>query len=143
MEPQLSPGNLLGEIARIVEQFKLPGFDAAAFLDAAHKDIEALVEANRVALAGVQDLAQKQSDILRKTLQELQSLIQEARAAGRIAHSPAQLGDLIQNALKEALDNMRALAELARRSQTEAFHVVSERMQQNMEDLRALLPRKS
>lgn len=142
MEPQVSPGNLLGEIARMVKEFRLPGFNAAAVLEATHKDIEALAEANRIALASVQDLGQKQHEILRKTLQELQSLVEEARTAGRIAQSPAQLSDLVQNTLKEALGNMRALAELAGRSQTEAFSVVSERMQRNIEELQRLLPRK-
>jgi phasin family protein len=137
MEPQTSPANLLGEIARMIEQFKLPGLDAAAVLERRRKDIEALAEANRIARAGVQDLAQKQGDILQKTLRELQGLVQDGKAG--IAQNPAQFGDLVHKALHDTLGNMRDLAEIARKSQTEAFGVVSERMQRNIEELKASL----
>jgi hypothetical protein len=81
MESQHPPGNLLGEIARIVERVHLPGFNAAAVLEARRKDVAALSEANRIAFAGVQELAQKQSEVLQKTLQQLRSLLQEGHAA--------------------------------------------------------------
>ncbi len=64
MEPQPSPVNLLGELAKLVERFKRPGLNAAAVIEARCKDIEALAEANRIALAGVQGVAQKHGDIL-------------------------------------------------------------------------------
>ena len=64
MEPQPSPVNLLGETAKLVERFKLPGLNAAAVIEARRKDIEALADANRIALAGVQGVVQKHGDIL-------------------------------------------------------------------------------
>jgi phasin family protein len=144
METQPSPANLFGELAKAIEQFKLPGLDAAAIVEARRKDIESLAEANQTALAGVQELTQKQGEILQKTLQQIQSLLQEAKAAGSIAQNAAQLGDLIQTTLKETLGDMRDLAELTRKSQSQAFGVVSERVQRNVEELRALLlPRKN
>jgi phasin family protein len=142
MESQTSPANLLGEIARTVEQLKLPGLDAATVLERRRKDIEALAEANRIAQAGVQDLAQKQGDILQKMLRELQALARDGKVG--IAQSPAQLGDLVQKALHDAFGNMRDLAEIARKSQTEAFGVVSDRVQRNIEELKAsFLPPRS
>src|SRR5262245_14710410 len=141
MESQSSPANLFGEIGRIIEQFRLPGLDAAAVLEARRKDIEALAEANRIALAGARDLARKQSDILQNTLQELQALVTDGRTAASVAKNPAQAGELIQKTLDQALGNMRDLAELACKSQTEAFGVVSGRVQHNVAELRALLTR--
>src|SRR5262249_10995960 len=100
---------------------------------------EALAEANRIALAGAQDLSHKQGEILQKTLQELQTLVRD----GSIAQNPAQLGDLLQKTLHETFGNMRDLAEVACKSQTDAFNAVSQRVQHNSEELRALLLRKS
>src|SRR5262245_21615267 len=143
METQTSPANLLGEIGRIIEQFRLPGLDAAAILEARRKDIDALAEANRIALAGAQDLAHKQGEILQKTLREIQTLVRDGSVASSLTHSPAQLGNLLQNTVHETLGNMRDLAELACKSQTEAFNTVSHRVHHNIEELRALLLRKS
>jgi phasin family protein len=140
MEPQPSPANLTGEIARIVEQLKLPGLSLPAVMEARRKDIEALAEANRIALAGAQDLALKQREILQKAVQQLQALVLERKAEE--AQAPVQIGDLVGKALQDTFGNMRDLAELARKSQTEAFDVVSARVQQNIEELRTmLLPR--
>jgi phasin family protein len=134
MELVPSPANLLGEIAKTVEQFGLPGLDAGALLEGRRKDIEALAEANRIALSGMQELARKQGEILQATLQELQALVQEVRTG--LAQDPTKFGDLVQKSLQETFGNMRDLAELARKSQTEAFRVVGERMQRNIEELR-------
>lgn len=125
---------------RIVDQFKLPGLNLPAVMEARRKDIEALAEANRIALAGAQDLALKQREILQKAVQQLQALVLERKAEE--AQAPVQIGDLVGKALQDTFGNMRDLAELARKSQTEAFDVVSARVQQNIEELRTmLLPR--
>ncbi len=78
--------SIFAEYKKVVGQFKLPGIDVGALLDSRRKDVEAIVEANTTALAGVQSLAQKQSEILRTTLTEVQSL------AGRVAQSGGQSG---------------------------------------------------
>jgi phasin family protein len=139
MEPQPSPANLTGEIARIVGQLRLPGLNLPAVIEARRKDIEALAEANRIAFTGAQDLAQKQREILQQAVRELQNLVLERKVEESPGAAPAQLGDLVQRALHDTLGHMRDLAELARKSQSEAFAVVSERMQRNVAELRTML----
>jgi phasin family protein len=144
MEPHSSPANLTGEIAGIVAQLKLPGLSVPAVMEARRKDIEALAEANRIALAGAQDLALKQREILQQAVRQLQALVLERKAEENAGPVPAQFGDLVGKALQDAFGNMRDLAELARKSQSDAFDVVSARVQQNIEELRTmLLPRSS
>ena len=41
--------NPFGDVAKMIEQFKLPGVDMSAIVQARRKDIEALVEANKAA----------------------------------------------------------------------------------------------
>jgi phasin family protein len=133
MELLPSLANLLRETAKTLDQFRLVGLDAGALLEARWKDIEALAEANRIALSGVQDLARKQGEILQATLRELQVLVQGARTG--LAQDPTKFGDLVRSSLQDTFGGMRDLAELARKSQTDAFRVVGERIQHNIEDL--------
>jgi phasin family protein len=137
MELVPSPANLLGQIASTFEQFRLPGLNARALLDGRRKDIEALAEANRIALDGLQELARKQGQILQETVQELQTLVREVPAS--LVQDPTKVGGLMQKVLQEAFGNVRDLAELARKSQTDAFQVVSKRVQHNIEELQASL----
>jgi len=132
-----NPNSIFAEYKKVIGQFKLPGVDVGAILDSSRKDIEAIAEANTTALAGVQSLAQKQSEILRTTLSELQSL------AGRVppfgARSAANAGEVVQQALHKALVDMQALAETAYRAQSDSFAVVTKRVAEHAEELKARL----
>ena len=79
---QPDAANPFGDFTKMLEQFKLPGFDVPAIMEARRKDMEALVQANQTAFQGMQSLAQKQADMLRTTLTELQSLTGQLSAAG-------------------------------------------------------------
>jgi phasin family protein len=139
MEPQPSPASVTGEIARIVGQLRLPGLSVPAIIEARRRDIEALVEANRIVLAGAEELAAKQRQILQQAVEELQSLVLERKAPQSADEPPRQLGELVHKALQSTFGNMRDLAEITRKSQSDAFDVVSERMRQDMDELRTML----
>jgi phasin family protein len=144
MEPQPSPASVTGEIARIVGQLRLPGLNVPAIMEARRRDIEALAEANRIVLAGAEELAARQRQILQEAVGELQALVLERKAPESADEPRGPLGDLVRKALQSAFGNMRDLAEITRKSQSDAFDVVSERMRQDMAELRAmLLPAKS
>jgi phasin family protein len=126
------------DVTKLMEQFKLPGIDMQAIVEARRKDIEALTEANRIAFQGMQALAQKQAEILQKSMQEAQAAM-HGFAGGQPAASAGNAGDLIQQAFQKALANMRELAEMAGRSQAQAMEVVGKRVQENIEETKKLL----
>jgi phasin family protein len=121
------------DIAKIMGQFKLPGIDMSAILEARRKDIEALTQANTIAFEGVQSLAQKQAEILRESMEEAQ-LAMHRMAAGTAPANATKQGELVQQAFQKALANMQALAEMAGKSQVEAFDVISKRVQKNIQE---------
>ncbi|MGF6754177.1 phasin family protein [Paraburkholderia sp. GAS42] len=128
--------NPFGEFTKMLEQFKLPGFDVPAIMEARRKDVEALVTANQTAFQGMQSLAQKQGEMLRTTLSELQAL---ATAGG--GASP-QAAELVQQTLHKALANMQQLAQAAYQSQAESYAVIQKRVEENVEELRTLMQQK-
>jgi len=129
--------NPFGEFTKMLEQFKLPGFDVPAIMEARRKDVEALVTANQAALQGVQSLAQKQADMLRSTLTELQTLASQFRASG--STSSAQTAELVQQTLHKALADMQQLAQAAYQSQAESYAVIAKRVEENVQELKTLL----
>jgi phasin family protein len=131
------PGNIFGEYTKLITQFKLPGVDIAAILESRRKDIEALAEANMTALAGVQQLGQKQVDIVRSTMTELQSLVTRLRTPG--SESPVAAGEGVQKALQKAFVDMQELADAAYRAQTDSIAVVTKRFAEHVEELKVLV----
>ncbi|HXZ10193.1 MAG TPA: phasin family protein [Paraburkholderia sp.] len=132
--------NPFGDFTKLLEQFKLPGFDVPAIMEARRKDVEALVTANQTAFQGIQSLAQKQAEMLRTTLGELQSLAGQMQAAGGVA-SP-QAAELVQQTLHKALADMQQLAQAAYQSQADSYAVIQKRVEENVEELRTLLQQK-
>jgi phasin family protein len=129
--------NPFGDFTKMLEQFKLPGFDVPAIMDARRKDMEALVQANQTAFQGMQSLAQKQTEMLRTTLGELQSLTGQLSAGG--AAPPAKAAELIQQSLHKSLADMQQLAQAAYQTQAESYAVIAKRVEENVQELKSLL----
>ena len=128
------------DMSKIIEQFKLPGVDMTALVDARRKDIEALMQVNNIALESLQAMAQKQAEILKTTMAELQSTTQ--KMAAKPMESAAHEGQLVQQTLEKAFGYMRELAEMTRNSQSEALAVINKRVEQNVEELKSMVQAK-
>ena len=137
MMDSTNPNSIFAEYKKVIGQFKLPGIDVGAILESRRKDIEAIAEATTTALAGVQSLAQKQSEILHTTLTELQSLV--SRVSKSEAQPAANTGEVVQQALQKALVDMQELADTAYRAQADSVAVVTKRVAEHVEELKTLL----
>ncbi len=137
MMDSTNPNSIFAEYKKVIGQFKLPGIDIGAILESRRKDVEAIAEANTTALAGVQSLAQKQSEILHTTLTELQSLV--SRVSKSEAQPAANTGEVVQQALQKALVDMQELADTAYRAQADSVAVVTKRVAEHVEELKTLL----
>ncbi|QGZ57481.1 phasin family protein [Paraburkholderia acidiphila] len=128
---------IFAEYTKLISQFKLPGVDVSAFLESRRKDVEALTEANMTALAGVQQLGQKQVEILRSKMTELQSLVTRLSTPG--SESVASAGEGVKDALQKAFVDMQELADAAYRAQTDSIAVVTKRFAEHVEEIKALM----
>jgi phasin family protein len=126
------------DVTRILEQFKIPGIDMQAILEARRKDLEALAQANQIAYDNMQALARREAEILTQTMAEWQGAM-----AGMAGKSPAEVAakgtELAAQAFGRALANMRELAEMATKSQAQTYEVLNRRFQENLEELRKLM----
>jgi len=57
--------NPFAGLSQLLEHANLTGIETAGLVEARRKDIDAILEANRIVFAGAQALAQKQLEILR------------------------------------------------------------------------------
>ena len=119
------------DFTKLMSQFRLPGVDFAALVDRERKNIEALAEANRIAFEGWQRLVRQQAEILQETMKEVVANAGQQDAIKKRA-------DLAKEGFEKALANMRELAEMATKSQKEAFDVVRKRIEENVEGIRNL-----
>lgn len=135
--PTTSTMPALFDLAKMIEQFKLPGVDTSALIAARQKDIETLTQVNRIAFESLQSMAQKQTEILKTTMQELQSTAQQmaAKPMETLTHE----SQLVQQSMEKAFGYMHELAELTRKTQAEALDVINKRAQERVTELKAMV----
>jgi phasin family protein len=129
------------DISKMMEQFKMPGVDMEGLMNARRKDVEALMAANKHAYEGMQAMAQRQAQILQETMTEWQGAAKGLMSSTDPTDVARKQGELAKQAFAKALENMRELADMATKSQNEAFAVISERVHENMESLKKLQPK--
>jgi phasin family protein len=115
---------------------KMPGFDTDAVVTAQRKNMDALVEANKAAAAGYQDLFKKQMAIFEETMAEAQKQMKGFDATKLDADAAKAQGEIAKADFEKALANMQALAESAQKANADAYEIVSARIQESMAELR-------
>ena len=130
--------DLYNRIIKLVDGLSVPGIDMQSVVNSRRKDFEALVELNRQAIEGAQSIGQKQIEILRQTHEQLQEILKTAATSAVSPGAAEGTGELVQRAVNTALQNMRDLASIAYKTQTDAFSVAAKRVEESLEELKRL-----
>ena len=125
------------DFTKLLASLKMPGVDADAMVKAQQKNMDALVEANKAAAAGYQELFKKQVAIFEETMAEAQRQMQSFDAAKLDERAKAQ-AELAKAAFEKALANMQALAESAQKANAEAYEIVAARIKESLAELKDL-----
>ena len=116
--------------------FTLPGFDVEAVLASQRKNIEALTQANQLAVEGVQAVARRQAEIAREAIDEASTVLREIVQPTAPEERVAKQADLLKQTFERSLANARELALMLAKANTEAFDVVAKRVAQGFEEIR-------
>ena len=128
--------NPFGDLTKMLEQFKVPGVDMSAIVESRRKDIDALVAANQATLDSMQALAKKQTELLTRAMQGVQDAASAHGGAG--APDPAKFADLARKSYEKAVSDMKDIAEMARKAQSDVMSGVSQRASQSLQEIQAL-----
>ena len=110
--------------------FQLPGLNMASLQEASQANIDAINEANKIAMEGMQSLASRSQEMANDAMKDLQASAQSLTDAkdGSLA-KPAEMA---RANFEKAVSNLRELTEIATKSQTEAWGVIGKRWQDTL-----------
>jgi phasin family protein len=137
-EAAFDMSNAVGDLTKMLEQFKLPGVDTKEIIDARRKDIDALVKANQAIYDGMQAMANKQGELLKTAMHDIQSAV-TAAAGGVGVGDPGKQGELARKAYEKVLGDMKDLAEIARKSQADAMSKITQRGTEHLEEVKKMM----
>jgi phasin family protein len=134
---QAAPPNYFAYVSDLMDQFRFPELDYAAFLEARRGDFDALTAINRIGLKGLETVAVKQAEVVRSSLADLRLVMQQLRPSG--GGKGTSSNKAIQETLQKTFKNIRELAEAAQKPQSEMFEVLTRRVEENIGQLKELV----
>lgn len=126
------------EIAKYFEGLKVPGFDATAVAEAQQKNLDALIEANKAAAAGYQEVFKGQVALFEESMANLQKQVSEMKMDQMSPEGATRQVELLKDGFEKALASLTELAETAQKANTEAFEIVRARVQDSLDELKDL-----
>ncbi len=124
------------DVKKFAGDLKLPNVDLDSIVASSRKNIEALTQANRIAFEGFQAVAKRQVEIMRETMTEAASVLRNVMSGNP---SDAKVApEVLKKAFEAALANMRELAEMTSKANSEAFDVIQKRVADSIEELKSL-----
>jgi phasin family protein len=126
------------DFGKFAGQFKLPNVDTQVFIEGYKRNLEAMTEANRVAIEGAQALAQRQVEIMRQSVDEATKAINELAKPGKPEDKLATQAAMVKEAYELALANARELGEISTKSNTEAADVITHRIADGLDEIKGV-----
>src|SRR5512134_1085089 len=133
---EVDPGKMMEEFSKMLKQYNLQGVDMDALMASQKKNLEALTQANRVALEGLQAVAKRQAEILQETMNEASKAVDVLSKAGSPTEVAAKQAELAKDAFERALANMRELAEMVAKSNEEATSTINARISATLDEIK-------
>jgi len=133
---QADYSRFIGDFGKLFSNGKMPSFDVEGAMAAQRKNVEAFTQANQAAIEGAQAFAKRQAEIVREAVETYSKLAKEVAQLGaeeRFAKQ-AQVGKEI---FEQAIANIGELKEIAEKSQAQVTSVISKRMADNFDEVKA------
>jgi phasin family protein len=116
---------------------KLPGVDADAVLAAQQKNVDAMIEANKVVIAGYQDLYKRQIALFEAAIAQAKDQLTEAQGQPLTTEQSIQNVEAMKAAFEKAAANAKELAALVQKTNTDAFEIVKARADEAVAEFKA------
>ncbi len=127
----------LFDVTKVLADFRVPGIDVDAVVASQRKNIEALTQANQLAVEGAQALIRRQVEIARQAMDEFSSAVKEiVQPNGSHEDRLVKNAEISKLAMEKGLANARELTELVAKANAEAFNVLSKRVSEGFDEVR-------
>ena len=131
------------DVTKAFAGFQIPGFNVEAMMASQRKNVEALTQANQLALEGAQALARRQVEIAREALEEASALFHELSQPGAPQEKLVKNTELAKARFEKGLATAKELGELVAKANTEAFNVLTKRVTESFEEMREVASTKA
>lgn len=124
------------DVTKAFGGFTVPGFNVEAMMASQRKNVEALTQANQLAIEGAQAFARRQVEIAREAVEDASTMFREFSQPGAPQEKLAKNTELAKSSFEKGLATAKELTELVTKANTEAFNVLTKRVTESFQEMR-------
>jgi phasin family protein len=136
---QAETTKLMGDFAKGFANGKSPMVDFEALFAAGRRNFETLTEANRLAFEGVKAIAQRQTEIARKAVEDFGKATKDFGQVGSAEEKFASQTEATKVGFEQVVANIREIANLVQKANTEVADLISRRVSDQLDEVTAAL----
>lgn len=130
------------DFQKMMMDFKVPGIDADALMNAQQKNIEAITSANQLAMEGMQAIGKRQAELFQQAVEESQKTLGDLMAQGAPEDRISKQAETVKTTIERTVTNLREISEMLAKSNQEAFDVINKRITESLEEVQTLTGKK-
>jgi phasin family protein len=125
------------DATKVMGDLRVPGIDMEAAVSSRRKNIEALTQANQLAVEGVHAVMRRQVEITRQAMEDFSAMFRDlVQPNGSPEDRFAKQAEYSKHAIEQSLSNAKELTEPVTKANTEAFSVINKRVTESLEEVR-------
>jgi phasin family protein len=125
------------DVTKMFGDFRFRPFDVEAVWAAQRRNVEALSQANQLAVEGVQALAKRQIELTREAFEGFSALLRDLTQPASTEDRIAKNTEYAKQMLEKGVSHGREIAALAAKTGTEAAEVLHKRANESLDEIRA------
>jgi len=124
------------DVTKLMADFRFRPIDLETLMAAQRRNIEALSQANQLAVEGMQAVARRQIEIARQAVEDMSALMRDLAQPASTADRLAKNTEFAKQVLEKSVTHSREISELAAKAGTEAADVLRKRACEGLDELR-------
>ena len=126
------------DVTKIFADFRFHPFDVEALWAAQRRNIEALSQANQLAVESVQAVARRQIELTRETFEGFSALLRDLATPASTEDRIAKNTEYVKKMLDKGVKHGREITTIATKAGTDAAEVLHKRASASLDEIRAM-----
>lgn len=123
------------EFMKFFENYQSPAFDMKSFLETQRKNMQAVSQAQQLALQACQMVSQRQSAFISQMVEDNSSLAREIMSEGTPEEKIAKNAEIFKEVYERTVKNMKELSEMVSKCGQDASNVINKRVTATMNEI--------
>lgn len=113
--------------------------DMKSFLETQRKNLQAMNEAQQVAFEGLQQLAQRQTELFSQFIEDNSSIAKQALSEGTPEEKIAQNADIFKSTYERSIDGLQELSEIVTEKNKQTTGILNKRVSASVNELKSAI----